>query len=416
MNTPCFVVTGYNNTRIYDIAKLRPVCAAEYGAKVVLVTERVGPLDRLAADAVIVAPLGEVASGAAVEPVVAELGRLGLRPVGILPFSDRGVPLGAWLARHFGLPGADPDQARAGLDKRSFRAVEAAAAAHPAGYTPLESRPVRTREEFEAAVAGLGGSAFVKPANEGNSRGCQVVPEPAACAAVWASLEPYHEAGVIVETWVREAREYSWDYVAGTRWLTGKRTTEDRFRAEIQQIVPAPLEPESAALLDRAGQHVREMVSTGNGAFHNELFLRDGEVSAVETNMRPGGMYIWDLAKLAFEDFDPWRAWLRWAVDGVARPGQPVRKAVSGVRMLRAPRDGVLRTLPDAAAVAAGLDIPVHEAVFTAAPGDRVSADVADNSGFVGHVVLVAEDAKTLTDRFDALAAALEVGIGVDGG
>ncbi|MFJ8627132.1 hypothetical protein ACIRD3_30435 [Kitasatospora sp. NPDC093550] len=411
MSNPCFVVTGYNNTRIYDIAKLRDLCHSAYRARLVLVTEQAKPQDHDAADVVLVAPLGAVESAEAVRPVAAELGRRGLRPIGVLPFSDRGVPLGAWLARHFALPGAEPHEAEAGLDKRHYRGLEAAAATHPDGFRPLLSLPARTLGEFEAAVARLGGTAFAKPANEGNSRGCQVVPDLARCPEIWAGLAPYHDSGVMVETLVRDAREYSWDFVGGTRWLTEKTTTQDRFRAEVQQIVPAPLEPDRAADLDRAGEHVRQLVSPGNGAFHNELFLREEGVSAVETNMRPGGMHIWDLARLSFEDFDPWRAWLHWAVTGEFRPARPEPRAFSGIRMLRAPGDGVLAALPDVRALADSLDIPLHRAAFAVSPADRVSADVTDNAGFVGHIVLTADDAKTLVDRLDGLASAIEARI-----
>ena len=271
------------------------------------------------------------------------------------------------------------------------------------------SLPVRTLAEFEAAVGRLGGTAFVKPVSEGNSRGCQAVSSVAMCRSVWETLAPYHDTGVMVETLVRDAHEYSWDFVGGLRWLTQKQTTDgSRFRAEIQQIVPAPLEPDEADTLDRVGAHVRQLVSADSGAFHNELFLRPDGVSAVETNMRPAGMHIWDLAQLAFEDFDPWRTWLHWSVTGHMRHKRLTPRAYSGIRMLRAPASGVLERLPDIAELARARDIPVHQAVFTKAPPDLVSADVTDNAGFIGHIVLVAEHSKTLLDGLDTLARAIE--------
>jgi hypothetical protein len=408
MSSPCFLVLGYNNTRIYDVRTLRDISHREYQAKVVLITEQAKPHDHAAADVVLVAPLGLAEPAPAVRSISAELRRLGLRPIGVLPFSDPGVPLGACLAAHFALPGADPERAAAGLDKRRFREIEASAPAHPAGYAPLPSLPVRTLREFEDAVERLGGTAFVKPAREGNSRGCQTVSGLAVCREVWAALAPYHDVGVLVEALVRDAREYSWDFVGGARWLTAKQTSQDRFRAEIQQIVPAPLEREEIAVLDRGGEHVRQLVSPGNGAFHNELFLRQDGVTAVETNMRPAGMHIWDLARLAFADFDPWRSWLRWSTSGDMRAARPAARAVSGIRMLRAPHDGILASLPDVPTLAAELDIPLHRAAFSRSRSDRVSADITDNAGFVGHIMLVADDSRTLLERLDRLSAAVE--------
>lgn len=405
-STPCFLVIGYNNTRIYEVGIIRDISRREYRAKVVLITEQVRPQDHAAADEVFVTPFGPIERAA--ERICGRLRKLGLRPIGVLPFADRGVPLGAVLARRLGLPGADPTRAAAGLDKRRFREIEAAAPAHPSGYVPLTSLPVGTLGELEAAVERLGGTAFVKPAAEGNSRGCQIISGIAGCQEAWAALAPYRDAGVLVEELVRDAREYSWDFVGGARWLTAKLTSEDRFRAEIQQVVPAPLGPEEAAALDGCGEHVRQLVSVGNGAFHNELFLREEGVTAVETNMRPAGMHIWDLARLAFADFDPWRAWLRWSADGEMRLGQPVAHAASGIRMLRAHHDGILVALPNVPALADELDIPLHQAAFTASTSDRVTADVADNSGFIGHIMLVADDAETLVERLDLLSAAVE--------
>ncbi|MFI7702667.1 hypothetical protein [Nonomuraea sp. NPDC049480] len=406
MATACFVVIGYNNTRIYDVRTLRDLGRRLYGAKVVLVTDQVRPQDHTAADVVLGMPFQPAEQAA--ERISGLLRGRGLRPIGILPFADRGVPLGAVLAHRLGLPGTDPERAAAGLDKRRFRAIEAAAPAHPAAYAPLPSLPVDTLAEFEAAVERLGGTAFVKPAAEGNSRGCQTVSGVAMCREAWAALAPYRDGGVLVEALVRDAREYSWDFVGGARWLTAKQTSQDRFRAEIQQIVPAPLGPEEAAVLDRCGEHVRRLVSGGDGAFHNELFLREDGVSAVETNMRPAGMRIWDLARLAFVDFDPWREWLHWSTGGEARHGQPVTRAAAGIRMLRAPRDGILCALPDVPALAAELGIPLHEAAFTASPHERVNGDVSDNAGFVGHIMLIADDAGTLAERLELLSAAVE--------
>lgn len=405
----CFVVVGYNNTRIYDVAKLRDLCHRAHGARLVLVTERTGPKDHLAADVVLTAPLGDVDVATAAVPVGRELRRRGLRPVGVLPFSDRGVPLGACLARHFGLPGVDPERAATGLDKLRFRALEATARSHPEGYTPLLSLAVHSLDEFRAAVERLGGEAFAKPVSEGNSRGCQAVTGTGMCAQVWEALRPYRDAGVLVETLVRDAREYSWDFVAGRRWLTEKHTTgQNRFRAEVQQIVPAPLDEAEAAALDQGGLHIRELVSEDSGAFHNELFLRPDGVTAVETNMRPAGMRIWDLAMLSFPGFDPWRAWLDWSRTGELRHERLAPAVHSGIRMLRAPRDGTLTALPDAAELAAGLGIRLHESAFTSGPGDRVGAGVEHNGDFIGHVIAVADDHKTLLDQLDALATAIE--------
>lgn len=83
----------------------------------------------------------------------------------------------------------------------------------------------------------------------------------------------------LVESLIENAKEFSWDSVAGKQWITEKHTTEGHYRAEYQQVVPACLTPADEILLRSAGEYMRELVSPSNGAWHNEIFLlprRDG--------------------------------------------------------------------------------------------------------------------------------------------
>ena len=188
----------------------------------------------------------------------------------------------------------------------------------------------------------LGGKAFIKPACEGASRGCRVIRHPSECDEAWQALKPYREGGIVLEELIQNAREYSWDYVAGSTWITEKTTTEGAYRAEIQQVVPAPLAADVQARLKAAGRHMAGLVSRDNGAWHNEVFLRaNRRTSAVETNMRPGGMHIWDLARQAFVDFDPWERWVRWAVEGQVDQPRPGARGYCGIRLLRATAGGI---------------------------------------------------------------------------
>lgn len=402
--TPCFVIVGYNNVRIYDVAKLRQLAHRGFGCKLVLVVERIGPQDTQAADLVIEAELGQSPD---LPPVSQALTEAALTPVGILPFSDRGVPLGAELARHYRLPGGQPQAALAGLDKRRFRLMEAGAAA-PAHYLPLTAQPIDSLASLIATRQALGGRGFIKPVAEGNSRGCIAVLEHSDCAAIWEELAPYRAAGLIMEPLIEAAQEYSWDYVAGCRWLTEKHTTTGAYRAEYQQIVPAPLPPEQGDWLLQAGEFMRQLLAEDWGAYHNELFLRVGGASAVESNMRPAGMHIWDLAALSFDGFDPWQAWLHWAMTGQNQPVQPALRGYSGIRMLRPRQAGVLHQLPDMAELAGELGIALHQGSYSRSRGDRVSNRVTDNAGFMGHIVLHHADYHTLRTRLDALAEAIE--------
>lgn len=403
----CLIVVGYNNVRIYDIPKIRNACQQLFSAKLLLVTPQIEEADRHAADEVLACTLTYDSVDEATQWVCRELEYLKLEPIGILPFSDSGVPLGANLAKHFGLPGIDPDDALAGLDKRVFRDRDANSGAYIPGYKPVRCVHVRSKEHFQSVVAELGGRAFVKPASEGNSRGCHVVPSLDQCDAIWSGLSCYHTAGVIVEELIENAQEYSWDYVAGCTWITEKQTTTGAFRAEIQQIVPAPLTEDNRLQVDAAGHHMRRLVP-GGGAYHNEIFSRSGFTAAVETNMRPAGLHIWDLARLSFKDLNPWEMWVRWAVTGVVHPVSPVAQCYSGIRLIKAPKSGILTALADIEHIGAELGIEVRDCRYSKQLGNYVTDSPQDNSGFLGEIIICAADYEDLRARLLELTSEIE--------
>ncbi|MFJ3368806.1 biotin carboxylase [Pseudomonas sp. NPDC086251] len=407
--TSCVVVVGYNGNRVHDIQKLRDLCRKLYNARLILLVEKIQADDDQVADHVCSTSLAPEDVASSLELVAGCLNADSWKLIGVLPFSDRGVLLGAALATHYGLPGITPSEARAGLDKQIFRKLEAAAKTSPDDYRPVFSARIESVAELRKKVVELGGKAFIKPACEGASRGCRVIHHPSECDEVWQALKPYREGGIVLEELIQNAREYSWDYVAGSTWVTEKTTTEGAYRAEIQQIVPAPLAADAQVRLAAAGRHMSGLVSLDNGAYHNEIFLRrDGLTSAVETNMRPGGMHIWDLARLAFVDFDPWERWVRWAVEGTTDAHDPVARGYCGIRLLRAPAGGLLRYVPDIESLAQELNIELVEAVYAKRLSDSVTALVQDNTSFIGHIVLFSEDYAQLSDNLLRLAEAIE--------
>ncbi|MGH8387743.1 MAG: ATP-grasp domain-containing protein [Pseudomonas sp.] len=412
--TSCVVVVGYNGSRVHDIQKLRELCKSLYDARLILLVEQIQPDDDQVADHVCSTSLAEKDVPASLELVVGCLKADHWKLIGVLPFSDRGVLLGAALASHFGLPGITPAEARAGLDKQIFRQLESTATRSPEDYRPVVSTRIESLPELRQRVIELGGKAFIKPACEGASRGCRVIRHPSECDEAWAALKPYREGGVVLEELIQNAQEYSWDCVAGSTWITEKTTTEGAYRAEIQQVVPAPLTVDAQSRLMAAGRHMAGLVSQDNGAWHNEVFYRaNHRTSAVETNMRPGGMHIWDLARKAFVDFDPWERWVRWAVEGHVDSHEPVPRGYCGIRLLRATTVGILRDVPDIQSLARSLNIDLVEAVLTKRIGDSVTAEVKDNFSFIGHIVLFNEHYEQLSSDLLRLAEAIESSVGI---
>lgn len=402
-----FVVVGYNNTRVYDVVRLRQLAKKRHGAGLVLIAEVASSLDSEAADQTIVTSLAETSLDESFARVAHRLAADDLVPIGILPFSDRGILLGAKLCEAFRLPGPSLAEARVGIDKQVFRRLDQEAS-HPARYRPVGHRCVNDLEGFIDGTRQMGGKAFVKPMREGASRGCFVVHSLAECATIWPNIARYATDGLIVEELVTDATEYSWDYVAGASWITEKETTNDSHRAEIQQIVPAPLTPIMRQAIDAAGEHMRQLSSTTHGAYHNEVFLRgSGMTSAVEVNMRPAGMHIWDLAWISFADFDPWIRWLDWASGLLMRSVEaPEAIRYSGIRMLRPRKSGTVCRLPPTS-MRIGESL-IHEIAFSVQPGASVSDRIVDNHAFIGHIMASNRDYRSLKTDLLQIAEALE--------
>ena len=137
--TSCVVVVGYNGNRVHDIQKLRDLCKTLYNARLILVVEQIQPDDDQVADHVCTASMAPQDIADSVDLLVGCLGADRWKLIGVLPFSDRGVLLGAALATRFDLPGITPGEARAGLDKQIFRKLEAAADTAPEDYRPVFS-------------------------------------------------------------------------------------------------------------------------------------------------------------------------------------------------------------------------------------------------------------------------------------
>jgi hypothetical protein len=223
------MVVGYNNVRIFDVLKIRQRCREHLDAGLVLVVEQERPGDRESADLLLCTSFEPALTQTSLRDLLDTLATQGIEVEGVLPFSDRGVPLGTALAAALGLPGGDPARAAAGLDKATFRALEQASPTHPDGYLAINCTEVGTFADFERAVRAQGGRAFVKPAREGNSRGCRAVHRLVDCEPAWRALAPYQAGGVVVEALVEAQAEYSVDHIAGFGWVTEKTTTVQRY-------------------------------------------------------------------------------------------------------------------------------------------------------------------------------------------
>ena len=410
---PCFIVVGYNNTRIYDVCKLRRLCQQHHQAELILVNDLVSEHDERASLQTIITSLSGQDVEASSLKVQQTIEQLGLKPIGVLPFSEKGLLLGAEIAKYYEVNGPTQNEAAIGLDKRLFRERDSELSNKPLGYQAIPFMQVSSIPELKALIEDLGGKAFIKPAQEGNSRGCIAIRSEQDSENAWAFVEPYVEDGVIVEQLIDDAKEYSFDSVANICWLTEKFTVEGDYSAEYQQIVPAKLPALQDARLTAAGLRIKSVTAPTYGCWHNEVFLRsDDTTCAVEPNMRPAGMRIWDLANISFQDFNPWLYWLEWAKSGSEHNFEPKVARYSGIRMLKGTKTGTVAKLP----ILDQLNIDsekgmLHSAQWYCSPGDNITGSPKDNSQFIGHIMLSHESYDELRILLDRVAEEIETSV-----
>lgn len=342
------LVMGYNNTRSDDVAKIRYILSEDFKSKTVLCIEHPQPVAFQVADNVIDVSLDPNFSN--LNTVLKFCEDNSYRILGVLPFSDKGTQLGSIITRHLNLPGQNPNLVRGGLDKHFFRKLEQDPIFKPKNYVPIKSRIVTKKDDIRSAYDEFSGNVFVKPCAEGNSRGCTVVDSESDIDRAWEVVSPYSiNGGIVAEERVgNNFCEFSVDAVGSTLWITQKQNSSGSYRWESSYILPAPLDNLTTHQIMEAGRYMAVVCGGYGGAFHNEIFYNptSREIRAVEPNLRPAGGSIWDAAKLAFRDFDPWRHWVHYAVGKSLPEVELVRDYYVGFQMLSAKQAGILQSLP----------------------------------------------------------------------
>ncbi len=413
-NQKAIILVGYNNTRIYDVGKIRAYAAEYFGAKTVLCKQSPSAEDFLVADYVIDTSLD--AKQELADQVINQCETLSVKIIAVLPFSDQGTQLGSVLAHTLKLPGANPELVGAGLDKGVFRSRESEASNLPPSYRPLFSTRINSKEELVSLFNTYPDGLFIKPCQEGNNRGCLSVESLQECDSAWSEVEKYKTGGILVEELVLGAQEYSCDAIGDYTWLTLKDTAiyPCGGRGEIQFILPAPESAEMTAKKLAAGRFMADLCGAFGGAYHNEIFVtKQNSIMAVEPNLRPAGMHIWDAAQLAFDNFNPWLFWMH------SRIGQPItnfalkRNYYVGLRRIEAPKAGVITNLPDLTTKMHGTS-EVIELVWSKKVGDIVVTDIHDNADYLGHIMVrnadnAAELDKALKELTSRLAQAVTI-------
>lgn len=339
-NPPLLLIIDYNLSRVSDVAHIAAYARARYGAKIVLV--RANPSERDAQLCEYLIDLDPLADDF-VEQALRYLKPWREQLRAGMVFSDNAVHSGAALLERLALPVDSAALAANAYSKRDYRVSEARV------RDLFESQGVMVPDCVEVdcvedlrEFAGRHPDGFVvKPSCEGNNRGVVVVKRGDSLEAAFAAVEPYLSRGAICETFIPFSREFSFDGVGATEFVTEKVSAHGRYPVEVAQILPAQISGAERATLTRSGRLANVLVGQLRGPFHNEIKLDDAgrEAAIVEPNRRPAGMKIWTIAEEVY-GIDFYALWVDAAFGVVREPRlAPVGKQAATV-MLGVPSDG----------------------------------------------------------------------------
>lgn len=320
-NSPLLLIVDYNLTRISDVAHIAAYARRQHGAQSILIRSNPSERDAQLCDHLI--DLDPLAAGF-VDAALTQLRPWRDRLRAGVVFSDNAVQRGAELLERLGLPTDSAELAIGAFSKHAYRIREAALRdlLEPQSVWVPDCVDIRTIGDLRRFAAAHPNGFVVKPSCEGNNRGVVIVKAGDNLDKAFAAVEPYLQNGAICEALIPFEREFSFDGVGTTEFITEKLSARGRYPVEVAQILPARLGHAERATLTRVGRLANLLVGQRRGPFHNEIKLADDGLRAavVEPNRRPAGMKIWTIAEIVYGiDF-----YALWVDAAFGSPREPV--------------------------------------------------------------------------------------------
>lgn len=418
--TNVVLIFGYNNTRIYDVKRLKNLSSQKLGAEILLCKDDISNADRELTPYTLQVSLKETAQDKLKQLTVIideYLASKALTPVACLPFSDSGVPLGSYYAAYKNLPHDEPgEKALACLDKYIFRELEKNNVC-PGWYKRPIFQKTHSIEEAKNILENAGRSIFFKPTSEGNSRGCIRISSVNELEASTPLLEKYIKNGVIAEESIDDCKEYSFDGINGQYIITEKTTSTGACRVELQHILPAPLNKSDYDQLIEAGKFVQKVTGSNGGAVHHELFFNaeSKNVYCVEPNRRPAGQKIWDAIDATYPGANYWEAWFDWASGNKQTIYEMKDNQIyTGIRMLTSKHNGILHKINKEALDKLSNKVGMLVLEISKQESDTITSSPKDNSDFLGYFIFQRQSSNELREMLITIEAeivrALEIG------
>ncbi|MCL2893928.1 ATP-grasp domain-containing protein [Brenneria tiliae] len=296
------LVLDYLPSRINEIIYIRDYVKEKYNLDMVIISDMLSGEEEKVCRHVYHLP---ISSEDYIEAVLKILQSIGMECACILPFMDAVSGHAAILAKKLELYGDDPVLSFAGINKIQFREQEKLLSQYLTAQQIVVPKSVKvdTYEQLEHFFDDCGSGIVIKPIDGRANIGVRAVTQREQLKSSYdATLLAAQGNSILAEELIAFDSEFSFDGVGILSFLTQKVIQSGEYPVELGQIVPAQCSGAHCLALIKAGQSMNLISGQRYGAFHNEIKLNSstGETFLVETNRRPAGMRIWDMANKVF--------------------------------------------------------------------------------------------------------------------
>lgn len=296
------LVLDYLPARINELKIIKDYIKEKYSLDMVIISDMLSGLEKEFCQYVYHLP---VSSPDYQEEVLKILAALDMQCACVLPFMDAVSGHAASIADKLGVYGDSPDLSFAGINKLKFREQESVLARflRAQSITLPKWMQIDNYEQLSDFFKSCPAGVVIKPVDGRANIGVRVVKHHSELYQSYQNtLEVVSDSTIIAEELIEFDSEFSFDGVGALSFLTQKFCQTGEYPVELGQIVPAQCSPSSALALIKAGQSMNLISGQRYGAFHNEIKLNSttGQTFLVETNRRPAGMRIWDMANRVF--------------------------------------------------------------------------------------------------------------------
>ncbi len=260
------------------------------------------------------------------------------KPDRVVALEEFDVVTAALIREHFQLPGMDASTAKGFRDKLSM-----AATAKEAGVDVPDFVPLINPDEIREFMERLPPPWIIKPRSDVSAIGIRKVE---TAEEVWQTLEEMNERENLRE---RGSYYFLARFVPGEVFHVDSVVNKGRVVfAGTNRYGRPPMQVAHhggayvSRTVERGSQNEKKLLEANRklvkalamkqGATHAEFIKNedDGKFYFLEIASRVGGAYIAEVLEAA-SGLNLWREWARLEVNGVTKPGRPLRKEYAGI-------------------------------------------------------------------------------------